>query len=79
MYMLLFVCAREALRNFRKLDGPEPLVMTKFKTRHWRNDLIPLLLEAGSKPRFAGTSFKCTFFYFFKNICCQDYPPLQSG
>ena len=26
MYMLLFICAREALRTFRRLDGPEPLV-----------------------------------------------------
>jgi len=24
--MLLFFCAREALRTFRRLDGPEPLV-----------------------------------------------------
>jgi hypothetical protein len=24
--MLLFFCAREALRTFRRLDGPEPLI-----------------------------------------------------
>src|SRR6186713_2354006 len=28
--MLLFICAREALRTFRRLDGPEPLVSSKF-------------------------------------------------
>jgi hypothetical protein len=30
MYMLLFNCAREALRTFRRLDGPEPLVSGDF-------------------------------------------------
>jgi hypothetical protein len=35
--MLLIVCAREALRDFRRLDGPEPLVMAGFDTGHWRN------------------------------------------
>ncbi len=28
--MLLFICAREALRTFRRLDGPEPLVSGEF-------------------------------------------------
>ncbi|MGH8849257.1 MAG: hypothetical protein ACREXQ_18710, partial [Polaromonas sp.] len=30
MLMLLFICAREALRTFRRLDGPEPLVSDGF-------------------------------------------------
>jgi len=29
--MLLFICAREALRTFRRLDGPEPLVVAGLK------------------------------------------------
>jgi hypothetical protein len=29
-----FLCAREALQNFRRLDGPEPLVMARFDSRH---------------------------------------------
>jgi hypothetical protein len=40
--MLLFICAREALRTFRRLDGPEPLVSGEF--------LTPPLAAAGLTP-----------------------------
>jgi len=46
--MLLFICAREALRTFRRLDGPETLVCGEFFN-------LPLIKPAGdeaNKPYF---------------------------
>jgi hypothetical protein len=54
--MLLFFCAREALRTFRRLDGPEPLIKQPvlqqaacpapgFQTCRWSRRLASSLLK----------------------------------
>jgi hypothetical protein len=61
--MLLFICAREALRTLRRLDGPEPLVNGEFLNLPLRATAFTLpLLKGRLDTGLFRNTVKCPFY-----------------